>query len=99
MLLLSTSNLVFLDLREIPPTGYISPEAMVAGLTALPKLKSFIIEFQLATPRPDRIHPPPVTWTVLPALTSFRFKGASEYLEDLVAGIDAPQLDEIYIYY
>ena len=34
---------------------------------------------------------------VFPVLTHFRFKGASEYLEDLVAHIDSPQLDKIEI--
>ena len=98
-LLLSTSDLVDLILFNISPSGYISPEAMVVGLAGLPRLKKFTIEFQLATPRPDRIHPPPVTRTILPALTNFRFNGASEYLEDLVSRIDAPQLDWIHIYY
>jgi len=98
-LLLSTRNLVALDLHHIPPTGYISPKAMVACLAASPGLKIFNIEFQSATSRPDRIRPPPITRTVLPALTSFRFRAASEYLEDLVARIDSPQLNLISILY
>ena len=98
-LLLSTSDLVKLHLFNMPPTGYISPEAMVACLALLPSLQNFVIGFQLATSRPDRIHPPPITRTVLPVLTSFEFKGANEYLEDLVARIDSPQLDRIYIDY
>jgi hypothetical protein len=98
MLLLSTSDLVNLHLDNIPPTGYISPEKIVACLAALPRLESFTIKFKLATPRPDRIHPPPVTRTVLPALTTFHFRGASEYLEDLVSRIDGPQLTVNYIY-
>ena len=52
-LLLSTSDLVTLDLGNIPPTGYISPEAMVAGLAALPRLSHFTIDFQSASSRPD----------------------------------------------
>ncbi|KAH9170261.1 hypothetical protein EDB89DRAFT_2230702 [Lactarius sanguifluus] len=100
-LLLSSSNLVNLVLYNIPLTGYISPEAMVASLAALPRLKTFTIEFDWRSDahRPDRIHPPPVTRTVLPALTSFRFLGTSEYLEDLVARIDGPQLDQIVTSY
>ncbi len=98
-LLLSAGDLVKLDLRNIPPTGYIVPEAMVVGLAALPRLKLFIIEFQSATPRPDRIHLPPVTRTVLPSLIYFEFKGASEYLEDLIGRIDSPQLNQISIFY
>jgi hypothetical protein len=36
---------------------------------------------------------------VLPALTSFEFRGASEYLEDLVAQIDAPRLTTFSIWF
>ena len=98
-LLLSASDLVTLELHKIPPSGYISPEAMVVGLAALHKLEIFVIEFQLAPPRSDRINPspPPTTRTVLPSLTFFQFRGASEYLEGLVARIDAPQLNKIAI--
>ncbi|KAH9171741.1 hypothetical protein EDB89DRAFT_1069319 [Lactarius sanguifluus] len=91
-LLLSTNELVSLQLYRIPPTGYNSLEAMVASLAALPVLGDFDIEFQSATLPNDRIPPPPVTRAVLPALTHFRFHGASKYLEDLVAQIDCPQL-------
>jgi hypothetical protein len=72
---------------------------MVAGFAALPKLEYFTIQFRSATPRPDRIRPPPITRTILHALTSFQFRGSSEYLEDLVASIDCPQLNQIFIDY
>jgi hypothetical protein len=98
-LLLSATDLVKLDLFDIPPTGYISPEVMVASLAALPKLENFIVGFRLATSRPDQIHSLPITRTVLPALTYFRFKGASEYLEDLVSRIDGPRLNQTVIAY
>ena len=98
-LLLSASDLVKLDLFDIPPSGYISPEAMLASLAALPKLETFVIGFQLATSRPVWIQLPPATRTVLPSLMYFRFKGASEYLEDLVARIDGPQLKQIVVAY
>src|SRR6266702_3897846 len=98
-LLLSAGDLVELDLPNIPPNGYISPEAMVASLAALPRPKLFIFEFQSATSRPDRIRPPPVTRAVLPALTFFQFQGAGEYLEDFISRIDGPQLNQISIFY
>ena len=95
-LLLTASDLVELSLIDIPPSGYISPEAMASSLAALPRLERFSITFSFATPRPIRMRPPvPITRTVLPTLTSFEFKGASEYLEDLVAHIDCPQPDNI----
>jgi hypothetical protein len=96
-LLLSTKNLVDLTLSKIPPTGYILPEAMVACLVALPRLKLFTIKFETYTS--DRIRPPPATRGVLPSLTSFQFQGICEYLENLVAQIDGPQLFWIFIDY
>jgi hypothetical protein len=96
-LLLSTSGLVTLTLSDIPPSGYFSPAAMVVGLAALTKLKTLTIEFDM--PDSDLIQLPPVTRIVLPALTSFTFKGTGEYLEDLVAHIDGPRLDQTHIYY
>ncbi len=98
-LLLSVSDLVELKLHDIPPTGYISPEAMAASLAALPRLEILHIEFECAYSRPDRMLLPPVTRTVLPTLNHFFFFGVCGYLEDFAARIDAPQLDDIVIFY
>ena len=95
-LLLSASGLVELRLRR---TDYISPEAMVVSLAGLPKLEDFYFGFQRGTPLPDRTRPPPITRIVLPALAFFRFRGDSEYLEDLISRIDSPQLINISIVY
>ncbi|KAH9172839.1 hypothetical protein EDB89DRAFT_840474 [Lactarius sanguifluus] len=57
-LLLSASDLLELHLLNIPPTGYIAPDATIACLAVLPRLEQFVIEFQWATPRPGRISPP-----------------------------------------
>ena len=88
-LLRSASHLVTLELHRIPPTGYISPQAMATCLAALPRLDTLDLQLQSVFPRPERIRPP-VTRFLLPALTSFEFRGASEYLEDLVARIESP---------
>ncbi|KAI9439691.1 hypothetical protein H4582DRAFT_1942279 [Lactarius indigo] len=45
------------------------------------------------------MRPPPTTRIVLPALVSFQFRGASEYLEDLVSRIDSPQVNGIFVNY
>ena len=95
-LLLSASHLVTLELHRIPPTGCISPQAMVTCLAALPGLNASDLQFQPAISRPGRTLPP-ATRIILPVLTSFEFRGASEYLEDLVAQIDSPQLDRILL--
>ena len=98
-LLLSTSDLVTLNLFDIPTPGYISPERMVACLATLPRLDMLAIRFQPLSPRPDRIRPPPIARLVLPALTFLEFRGAFGYLEDLVAQIDCPHLEQVSIRY
>jgi hypothetical protein len=96
-LLLSATHLVSLYLWNIPHSGYISPEAMVAALSALTKLEILLIGFKSPRSRPDRQRPPPQTRTVLPVLTKLRFFGVGKYLEDLVARIDAPLLYKFQI--
>jgi hypothetical protein len=97
-IVLSTSNLVKLELSSLFPNGYISPEAIVASLAVLPRLEIFIIKFRPAT-SPDRISSHPVPRTTLPSLAFFVFRGTSKYLEDLVGGIDCPRLHHISIVY
>ena len=98
-LLSSTSELVTLNLFDLPMASYISPERMVACLATLPRLEVFAITFQDRTLRPDQIPLPPATRSVLPVLTKFLFQGAFEYLEDFVDRIDAPQLERVSIIY
>ncbi len=97
--LLSANDLVSLNLQNIPHSVYFSPEAIVTGLSALTKLEYLYITFQSHRSRPVREirRPPPPTRTLLPALTHMEFKGINEYLEDVVAQIDTPLLDRLYI--
>ena len=98
-LLLSATRLIDLDLQRIPHSGYISPEAMVTCLSTLTSLKRLHISFESPRSCPDRRRrrPPPLTRTLVPVLTQLVFRGISEYLEDLVARIDAPLLDKLKI--
>jgi len=99
-LLLSATHLVNLDLDGIPRSGYIPPEAMATSLSALTNLESFYLEFRYPRPRAleSRRPPPrPLTRSILPNLTKIRFKGASEYLEEILARIDAPRVNELNI--
>jgi hypothetical protein len=98
-LLLSATYLVDLQLWSIPHSAYISPEAMVTALSALTCLDRLVLRFRFPLSRPDResrLLPPP-TRSVLSVLKRFAFKGDSEYLDDLVAQIDAPRLKKLYI--
>ncbi len=85
-------------LLDIPHSGYISPEAMVTCLSALSRLNLLSLRFQSPRSRPDRARlPPPLTRTILPALKEIYFQGVTEYLEDLVARIHVPLLENIGI--
>ena len=92
-------DLVDLELYDIPQSGYISPDTMVTCLSTFTSLESLRIEFESPRLRPiqERGRLPPQTRSALLALTCFSFRGVSEYLEDLVAGIDAPFLEELNI--
>jgi F-box-like len=92
-------HLVTLELSHIPHSGYFPPEAMVTGLSVLTRLEKLVIGFDSPQCCPDRRsrRPPLSTRSLLPALTTFQFKGVGEYLEDLVARIDAPLLDDLEI--
>ncbi len=98
-LLLSATHLVDLHLWDIPNSGYFTPEAIVTGLSASTSLKVLWLVFKSPLSRPKREGrcPPPLTRSILPALTMILFKGASEYLEDLVARIDTPLIDCLHI--
>jgi hypothetical protein len=94
-LLTFATHLVHLALLEIPLSGYLSPKVIVTALAMTVNLESLIIRFLSPLSFPDRESrsPPPPTLIVLPALTRYEFRGASEYLEDFVARIDAPSLN------
>jgi hypothetical protein len=96
-LLLSATHLVTLSLREIPSSGYISPEALVNCLSSLTRLDRLDFEFEYSFPELDNTYPPPRTRTLLSVLTRLRLQGTSEYLDDLMARIDAPLLDHLII--
>jgi len=98
-LLLSANDLVHLRLWDIPRTGYISPEVIVACLSSTTRLEVFSLKFHSprSRPNPRRLHAPPLTRGVIPALILLEFRGAHDYLENLLARIDAPLLHDLRI--
>jgi hypothetical protein len=95
-LLLSASDLVNLSFCDIPHSGYISPEAMVACLSSLNRLESLRLGFKSDPHRsfPDQFSPPPQTRVVFPALTDLTFQGMADYLDDFLSRIDTPVLNK-----
>jgi hypothetical protein len=98
-LLLSATDLVELQLLNIPETGYLPPDVMVASLVALVRLEILSIGFQSPTSFPDPSPQPPSTRVIFPLLSTFTFRGVSEYLEYLVVQIDTPLLKNLTIVY
>ena len=93
-LLLSATHLVQLRLHDITHPGYISPEDMVTCLSMMTCLEKLHIGFASSQSYPDlkSRRPPPLTRSVIPTLKTFWFNGVNEYLEKLLARIDAPRL-------
>jgi hypothetical protein len=91
-LLLSASDLVTFTLRRVPHSGYISPEAMVACLSSLNRLKfSPWIRIASISPRPAKSTS---TDTCCPPCShQLTFQGMTDYSEDFLARIDTPVLD------
>jgi hypothetical protein len=88
-LLLSTHNLIRLELVGIPRLVTFRPRRWLWDWAHCPGSKHFTLNSHLPLPAlPKFAQPLPA----LPALTQFDFKGPSKYLEDLVAYIDSPQL-------
>ena len=79
--------------------GTFHPKRLSLPSPCCPVSKCLSLEFQSPQSLPDwdsRSLPPPKR-SVLPALNEFHFKGVTKYLEELVACIDTPQLDRMYI--
>jgi hypothetical protein len=96
-LLLTATHLIDLSLVNIPHSGYISPEVMVTLLSALSSLSALSLGFRSPQSCPgweSRTLPPPKR-SILPALDKFRFKGVTEYLEELMTRINTPRLGEM----
>ncbi|KAI9507833.1 hypothetical protein F5148DRAFT_63362 [Russula earlei] len=91
---LLANHLVRLYLLDIPDSGYISPEALVTVLSAMSGLELLCLKF--TSPRYPT-SPPPLTRSVLPFLTKLIFVGIHEYLEDLLAQIQVPLLNNLEI--
>ena len=97
----SAHNLLTLKLKNIHPIGYISPEALVRGLAVLIRLRYLSFTFpDVMTPYNQwRSYPDPPMRDIFPALIHFHYRGCGNYLEDLLAHVDTPQLKHFSVKY
>ena len=92
-------DLTDIQLHEIPSAGYFSPEAFANALSGVTNLRNLSLHF-LSFPSCRKylaLPPPSEERVVLPALTCFKYRGTSKYLDTFVARIDAPHLGDIDI--
>ena len=93
--LLSTTDLVDLSLRDLPN---ITPWVMVDCLPSLTRLEKLRLDDPYSQHRLDQASTlPPLTPIVLPVLTKIAFKGTSEYLNNFFSHFDAPLLKHVDI--
>ncbi|KAH9018046.1 hypothetical protein EDB84DRAFT_662750 [Lactarius hengduanensis] len=81
-------------LLQLHQVLYISPEALTNPLSGRAHLRSLSLHFP---PTDHYLSPPSGERIVLPVHTRLNFRGTTEYLECLVARIDAPRLGNIEI--
>jgi hypothetical protein len=95
-LLHSSGSLVDLQLHEGLYPWHFSPETLTDALSGMAQLRSISLHFLSTT---IRLAPPPPSGelVVLPVLAGLTFRGNTEYLEGLVARIDAPCLRDIEV--
>ncbi len=91
--LTSSRNIVCLQLHEVFDEWFYSPDVLTNALSGMAQLRSLSLHL-LFTGRYTASPPPLWEPIVFPTLTHFDFQGTSEYLEDLVARIDAPRLED-----
>ena len=98
-LLSPCQDLADLQLHEIPSIGYFSPETFANALSGMTRLRSISLHLLSFPRRRSYVGLPPLPGEriVLPALTRFKYRGASKYLDSFVARIDAPHLGDIDI--
>jgi hypothetical protein len=97
-LILSATHIVYLELLDIPHSGYISPDTMATCLATLPSLGHLGLGFRSPLSRPLQLGLPSIAHTTLPALASLAFKGASEYFKDFLARTHIPLLNQLEIH-
>ena len=92
-LLTSFINLVHLQLHGVLDDSNVSPHVLTRAFSGMAQLQS--LSLLLSTGHHAALPQPLRGRVVFPALTHFDFQGTCTYLDDFVARIDAPRLEDI----
>ena len=96
LLLAPSQGLLDIQLHEIPGAGFFPPEAFASALSGMAQLQSLTFHL-LSFPRRRSLPPLSGGRVVLPALMRLKYRGTSNYLDSLVARIDASHLESVNI--
>ena len=98
-LLFPSTGLVDLKLHKIPNLECFPPDAFANALSRMTHLRSLSLHFLSFALLRNYVSLPtqPGERVVLPALTCFKYRGTSKYLDSFVARIDAPRLGDFDI--
>jgi hypothetical protein len=91
-----SNDLVDLQLHEVLDPWHLLPSALTNVLSRMVQLRSLSLHF-LSTPTYFALPTPSGERVLLPFLTCFHFQGITEYLEKLLAEIEAPRLGDIEV--
>jgi hypothetical protein len=97
-LLSSAIALSTLSLTQIVASRYFPPRHLVTQLQGLPRLEELMISFAISIPRPSseaELLPAPIPPVTLPILRRLKFEGVDVYLDNLVAQINTPLLEQL----
>jgi hypothetical protein len=96
----SSRNLVDIQLHDIPDDIFLSPDALAAALSGMAHLQTLSLRFPFTA---NHTTIPPLSKKCIvkrvdtPHLSCLKYRGTSEYLDRLLAGLDAPRLADIEI--
>ena len=97
-LLSSAIALSTLSLTHLGASCYFPPGHLVTRLQGLPYLEELSIGFAIPIPLPSseqKLLPPPTSAVTLPTLRRLTFLGVDVYLDNLIAQINAPRLEQL----
>ena len=99
-LISSAITLSTLSLTYIGASSYFAPGHLVTHLRGLPHLEILSIGFAAPIPCPSserELLPPLIPPVTLPSLRRLKFRGVGVYLDNLVAQINTPLLEQLHL--
>ena len=96
-LLLRAEGLVTLDLLHIADTPELHPTHLVTQLARMTQLERLVIHHRTALPRRAVERTFSNARTTLPSLKLLSFRGSSTYLEGILARLNAPALQTLFV--